>query len=335
MKADQTGSLPDFFNGKRVVISGEAGFIGSGVVNWLARTGCDLTRILRSKREAPASPLARIRDIVGDVSQGDLWKDVVAGADIVYHLAAQTSVTTAEADPEADFQSNVLPLIRLLRVCEQERRKPTILFASTVTIFGFPNRVPVDETFPDRPATIYDLHKKMAEDYLKHYIRRGVAKGASLRLANVYGPGPASQKADRGVLNQMVAQALAGQSLTVYGAGDQLRDYIYIDDVVMALLVAAQQIDKLNGEHFVIGTGQSHTVAEAIQSVAERVAAQTGREVKVRTIDPPASMPEIDRRNFVANASRFREATGWKAQVSLAEGIERTIDAALDQKRGI
>lgn len=328
MSAAQDRSLSTFFKDKRIVVTGAAGFIGSRLVEWLGDAECDVTPILRIKREPPASRKARTKDIIGDVRDKKLWKEIVRGADVVYHLAAQTSASVAQSDPESDLQHNVLPMLHLLDVCQRQGRTPSIIFASTVTICGFPDRLPVDETHPDRPTTIYDLHKKMAEDYLKHYVRRGWAVGTALRLANIYGPGPLPQKADRGVLNRMVTDALRGEPLAIYGSGDALRDYAYIDDIVSALLAAAVHVNKLNGEHFVIGTGQGHTVAHAIQMVAARVWAKTKTQAHVCHVDPPAGVPAIDARDFVADARRFREATGWECLVTLAVGLDRTIEAA-------
>ena len=124
--------------------------------------------------------------------------------DVVFHRAAQTSTYAANRVPRADLDNNVLPMLMMLQAgCEREL-PPAVIYASTVTICGLPDRLPVDEQFPDVPVTVYDLHKQMAENYLKYHVRVGAAAGAALRLANVYGPGPRSSRADRGILNQMV-----------------------------------------------------------------------------------------------------------------------------------
>jgi nucleoside-diphosphate-sugar epimerase len=186
--------------------------------------------------------------------------------------------------------------------------------------------LPVDENHPDYPVTIYDLHKLMAEGYLKHYTAQDVVRGAVLRLANVYGPGAKSSSADRGVLNLMIQKALKGETLTVYGDGNYMRDFVYVEDVAHAFLEAGAKIDGVNGQHFVIGSGQGHTIAEAVNLVAERVALKTGQRVPVIHVEPPAALSQIETRNFVADTTRFSYATGWKARVSLVEGIDRTID---------
>jgi UDP-glucose 4-epimerase len=160
----------------------------------------------------------------------------------------------------------------------------------------------------------------------------GAVKGAALRLANVYGPGPASSSADRGILNQMVRKALKGETLRIYGKGDFLRDYVYVEDVARAFALAADHVDAVNGKHFVISTGTGHTLAQAVRLVAERVAARTGRQALVEHVAPPASLSPIDTRNFVGDPSAFARATGWRPSVSLQEGIDRTIDFFLANK---
>lgn len=301
---------PDFFRGKRVALTGASGFIGSNLLGWLRRAG------------------AKVIVAKGDVSKKSAWRHILNGADIVFHLAAQTSASAAEADPAWDFEQNVLPMLRLLEQCRRSRRRPAIVFASTATIAGLPARLPVNETFPDRPITVYDTHKKMAEDCLKHYARLGLARGVCLRLCNVYGPGPLSRKPDRGVLNAMIAKALRGEALDIYGKGDRLRDYVFIDDVVEAFAAAARRADALSGRSFIIGSGRGHAIGEAIRLVAARVARSTGVRARVRRVRPPAPAAAIEARHFIADSRRFARATGWKAEVSLADGIDRVIASA-------
>jgi nucleoside-diphosphate-sugar epimerase len=130
----------------------------------------------------------------------------------------------------------------------------------------------------------------------------------------------------------MLRRALGGEPLTVYGDGGHLRDYLYVDDAARAFLAVAAVRQRLNGQHFVVGTGQGHTVREAIGLVAERVAARTGRRVTVRHVPTPAGLSPIEDRDFVADTRRFRELTGWQPRVSLSEGIDRTLDWLLSQE---
>jgi len=255
------------------------------------------------------------------------WQNSLEEIDVVFHLAAQTSVATAAKNPPADFESNVRPLLQLAEVASENHWCPAVIFAGTVTEIGIPRRLPVNESYPDHPITIYDIHKWMAEQYLKYYARQRILRGATLRLANVYGPGPASQSQDRGVLNQMIRRALKGEILTLYGPGEQLRDFLYVEDASLAFLAAGTSIERINGRHFVIGTGKGHTLAEAFHLVADQVAQVTGRRVEVQKIQPSAPLLPIEERNFTADSRSFSEITGWSPRTSLSEGIAKTIQA--------
>lgn len=269
---------------------------------------------------------AQVHDIRGDVSVRADVERAVEGADVIFHLASQTSVYVAEADPAADVSANLLPMLHILEASRAAGSKPIVIMAGTATQAGLPQHLPVDERVPDAPRTIYDAHKLASERYLKLYSQTGHVIGATLRLANVYGPGPRASGKGRGVLNTMIERAIAGETLKIYGSGYYLRDYIFIDDAAHAFTLAAQNAENVNGKHFVIGTGEGHTLADAIGLVARLVGERTGRTVRVEHVDPPASLSPIESRNFVADPTAFRQATGWEVRVSFHQGISLTVD---------
>lgn len=321
---------PDFYNGKRILITGGGGYIGTNLAAALSTQNCLIIRLVR--RPPPPLPLtgkARLECREGDIEAADFWKQILPDVDIIFHLAAQTSAREAAADTSTDLRRNILPLLHLFETCRKDGLQPVIVYASTATIAGLPRSLPVNEDQPDNPLTIYDLHKKMAEQYLRHYAQLGFVRGVSLRLANVYGPGPASSRADRGVLNQMISRGLRGETLTVFGDGAHLRDYVYIRDVVEAFVAAGAHSDQIDGRHFVIGSGRGHTIAQAVGLVATRVEKKTGQHISVRHVSPPAPLAAIENRNFVADSRRFAEATGWQARVTLPEGIDLTLESLL------
>lgn len=322
-----------FLKDKTVLITGAAGYIAA---NLSPRLEAAAGMILRLDRPGaafpPSSGRAAVRDIAGDIRDCDLWDELVREVDVIFHFAAQTSVYAAEQDPAADLQINFLPVTSILEACRRHGRTPVFLYAGTVTQVGVTTTVPVNEDVPDCPITVYDLHKLLAEQYLQYYTRQGIVRAAVLRLANVYGPGPKSGSADRGVLNAMIRRALNGETLTVYGEGNYLRDYVYIDDVVRAFTAAAANIDAIAGRHFVIGSGRGHTFAAAMQTIAARVFHHTGRRVEVVSVAPPARLSPIEFRQFVADSGRFRQLTGWRAQWHLIDGIDATIKDFLHRR---
>jgi len=321
-------SISACYQGKSILITGGGGYLAHSVLKRLAEIECRVVRFGRSAEKLTAiAGHADIENIAGDVREPQVWQSLLPGIDIVFFFAAQTSIYVAQKDPAADLQANVLPLLHMLETCRLKDWHPAVIFAGTVTVAGLTATLPVDESHADRPITIYDLHKLTAEKYLAHYANQGVVRGATLRLANVYGPGPRSSSADRGVLNIMVRRALAGEPVTVYGEGHEIRDYVFVDDVATAFLSCAAQIEQTNGRYFVIGSGEGHTIAEAMTLVRDRVALKTGVRAPLVHVEPPPGQSPIDARNFVANPALFTKLTGWQPRVKLIEGIDRTIES--------
>jgi UDP-glucose 4-epimerase len=322
--------LIDAVKGKKLLVTGSTGYLATCLVTKLQYVDCSIIRLSQPGAHFTSTiGKAEIQNIEGDISKSEVWESVLTDVDFVFHFAAQTSVYVAEEDVRADMEKNVLPMIHILETCRKQKIKAKVLFAGTATEFGLPDHLPVDEKQLDRPITVYDLHKWVAENYLKYYTRTSDVQGVVLRLANVFGPGSQTSSRDRGVLSMMIRKALNGETLTVYGKGDYIRDYVYIEDVVRAFLYAAANIERLNGHHFVIGSGEKHTIAEVFNLIAERVALRTGKFVSVVHVDMPASLSPIESRNFVADTGAFNHATKWSVTCSLVDGIDRTIEAFL------
>jgi len=320
--------VPGALIGTTVAVTGAAGFLGARTVARLAGEGRTIVRVARLPARPLDNAVATVIDVAGDVGERDTW-DRVVEADVIFHFAAQTSVAAAAADPDVDFRSNVMPIRHLLAACRDSKRRPIVVSAGTVTEAGIPSRLPVGEDVADDPITVYDRHKLMAETELKRAAADGVVRGATLRLANVYGPGAHGRSADRDVLNRMIGAAVIGQPLTIYGAGDYVRDYIFVEDVVDAFLAAAAHIERVNGHHFVIGSGRGISIRDAFELIAARVERLTGRRVPIATVAPAAPLSPIERRNFVGDHSRFSALTGWQPKWTLADGIDRTIEALI------
>lgn len=318
---------------RTALVTGGGGYVAGSLVPQLLRAGYRVRRMARAAaRLSPVeSAPGLVEDFIGELtSQSDLER-AIDGVDTIFHLGAQTSVYVANQDPEADLAASVLPALHILRACERRKDRPTFIFAGTVTVFGLVKQLPVDESFPPAPETVYDFHKLLVERYLVHYAKTGAVRGASLRLANVFGPGPPSSRPDRGVLNTMVKRALAGDGLKIYGQGDFIRDYVYVDDVARAFVLAAQNPDAVNARSFVIGSGRGTTVAEAVRTVARLVEARSGKKVPIENVPLPAGLSPIETRNFVANPRAMQDAVGFSATTTLEQGIENTINHFIEK----
>jgi UDP-glucose 4-epimerase len=316
------------YKNKSVLVTGGGGYIGSSLIQKLRDIPCKIILLSRNKSQKNliGKGKAKITIRQGDIRDPKIWPRLLKGVDIVFHFAAQTSSKVANENPVDDIQINLLPIVALIEACLREKHPPAIIFSGTVTQVGLTKTYPVNEVFQDRPITVYDINKLAAEKYLQYYAQQLGGKAVTLRLANVYGPGPESSSADRGILNLFVQKAIRGESLTVYGKGDFVRDYVYIDDVINAFLAAGVEIKKTSGHYYVIGSGVGHTFAQMTRMVTRLAAKKTGKKVRVAHIRPPENLSLIESRNFVANYSKFKQITGWKPKISLRSGVSKTVD---------
>ncbi|MFV8751436.1 NAD-dependent epimerase/dehydratase family protein [Nannocystaceae bacterium ST9] len=307
-----------------MLVTGASGFIGRAMLAGLHERGARVRAIAR--RVEPSD--ADVEWIACDLSREPDWSALLEGVDLVVHLAGQTSVREAERDPEADARINVAPMLGLLAAARRLADPPTVLMAGTETSAGL-HRGVLDDAIVDAPLTHYDAHKRLAELALAEAVGEGRVRGASLRLTTVYGPGPRPRADDRGVIDLMITRALAGRALSVYGSGEQQRDFVFVDDVVAAFVAAALHVDALAGDHYVIGSGRGLAIRAAFEQIADEIERATGMRVPVVEVPPPADASPIDARSVVADSSRFSARTSWTPRVDFDEGLRRTIASRL------
>jgi len=329
MKLSQQFTTDDY-RSKHILVTGSSGYLANNLISFLKDVECKITRV--SKSGAILSLIegkCKVEDIITDIEDEITWQQILPKVDIIMHFAAQTNVAEADANPISDRNHNVLPLLTLLECCRKFGHKPTILLASTVSIFGLPEKLPVDESFPDQPLSMYEIHKLQCEQYLNYYSYHGYIQGASLRLANVYGAGVKASLANRGIINVMAKKAIHGEPLTIYDNGEFYRDYIYIDDVSRAFLLAGLQPDNVNGKHFIIANSHAYNLNQAAELISAEVQKRLKKSIDIQHVDIPESASILDKRNFQGNITAFSNATGWKPEVDFEQGIALTVDALL------
>lgn len=306
------------YKDKTVAITGASGYLASGLIEVMRKAPVHILRISRKDLQ----PISGTETVKGDIRTIKCWEEIVSRADVIFHLAGNTSVYAAAKDPAGSLSSTVLPVTHLVAAAQATARRPRVVFASTATVYGLTVEFPVAEDVDPRPITRYDLHKLFAEKELELASNRGTLEGVSLRLANVYGPSASrSSTPERGILNYIAKSAIAGANLTLYGDGNYLRDYVYVDDVARAFLIAGVE-SGLAGRSFNVASGRSITVREAFHLVAERAERVTGKRVHVENAPWPENADPIEFRNFAADITSFQESTGWHPSVSLDQGID-------------
>lgn len=318
---------PDFskIKGKKTLITGGLGFIGSNLAHRLVQEGADVV-ILDACLDPYGWNPANIKEIKnqvefirGDIRDYDLLCDQVRHKDYIFHLAAQVGREISMADPSLDVAINCDGTLNLCRALAAHNPGAKVVFAGSRGQIGEPLYLPVDEAHPCHPTDVYGINKLAAEKYLFLFGKIHGFPVTSLRLNNVYGPRCQMHHGFYGILNWFIRNAMEEKAITVYGDGLQTRDYIFIDDVVDAFVRAALS-GETNQEVFMIGSGFETLFLDMVRSVI----ASVGSGSYVHVPFPP-ERESIDIRKFVVAYDKMNRLTGWQPRVDLKSGIDRTV----------
>ncbi|HPR87820.1 MAG TPA: SDR family NAD(P)-dependent oxidoreductase [bacterium] len=311
--------------GARVLITGGLGFIGSNLAQRLVREGAEVT-ILDACLDPYGWNPANIQEIhnkvqfiKGDVRDYSLLEKLVAGKDLIFHLAAQVGREISMADPWLDVDINCNGTIALCRAVAAVHPAARIIYAGSRGQIGEPVYLPVDESHPDHPTDVYGINKLAAEKYLFLYGKIYGFGAVSLRLNNVYGPRCQMQHGYYGILNWFIRNAMQDEPITVYGDGLQTRDYVYVEDVVDAFVRAAL-VPETDQQIYMIGSGIETRFLDMVKAVIAGV----GQGSYVHVPFPP-ERESIDIRKFVVSWDKMAAATGWRPTVDLREGVARCV----------
>lgn len=311
------------FSGRKVLVTGGLGFIGSNLVRRLVAAGADVTVVdsLIPEYGGNLRNLAGIeravRINISDVRDRHSLPYFVRGQDFLFNLAGQTSHMDSMADPETDLEINARAQLSILEACRHHNPSIRIVFASTRQIYGKPDYLPVDEDHPLRPVDVNGINKLAGEGYHLLYHSVYGIRSTILRLTNTIGPRMRIRDARQTFVGVWIRQILAGQPFEVWG-GQQLRDFTFVDDAVDAFLLAAA-LPAAEGRVFNVGGTPPVSLLQLAEALAQ---VGSGRFVARKF---PADRKKIDIGDFYADDRAIRQALGWKPLTPLAESLKRTL----------
>jgi nucleoside-diphosphate-sugar epimerase len=305
------------------VILGVGGFLGSHLARHLLTAGWEVTGVLRHPRSPSLERrlgdiLEDLRLVVGDASDPALLAPLLPSADAVFPFAGLSGAASSMQQPLADLEANGHGQLVVLETLRAHNPGAHVVFPGSRLQYGPCQRLPVDEDHPQRPVSIYGVHKMLGEQYCRLYSRAYGIPAATLRISNPYGPFQYRRDERYGIVGTFLARAARGQELRVYGGGQQLRDYIYIDDLVRLLAQVATS-PAAAGQAF----NASGPEAVTLREMAETVVATVGNG---RVVDAPwpAEHGTVETGDYVGDTGRALRELGWRPKVGLAAGLAAT-----------
>lgn len=316
-----------------ILVTGGAGFIGSNLVDGLLAAGHQVVVVdnLSSGKREHLNGKARFYELdIGDPELDEVFAR--EHIDLVDHHAAQIDVRHSVADPQGDARTNILGLLNILECCRRHGVQGVAFASSGGVVYGEPSKLPATETFPKGPLSPYGVSKLASEFYLCYYAQVMGIPYVTLRYGNVYGPRQ-DPHGEAGVVAIFGEKLLRGETPVIYGDGDQVRDYVFVGDVVRANLLALQCLRvpaggrgsgsaapggcAINDFAFNIGTGQGASVNELFALLKEITGFQG------EATHEPERTGEL--RRIFLDANKAKEHLGWEPEVSLREGLRRTV----------
>ena len=318
--------MGNYYKNKNVLITGGLGFIGSNLAHKLLELDSNITiidnlnplyggnlfNILGKEKE--------IEIVINDMRDANVIRPLIEKSDIIFHLAAQVSYIDSLNIPFEDLDLNARATLNILETCRKYNPKAKIIFSSSRMVYGKVEKPVVTENCDTNPLSLYGIHKLTSEKYLLMYYKDFGIPCSILRLTNPYGPRQQIKHSKYSLVGWFIRQAMENKVIKIYGDGLQLRDYIYVDDIVDAMIKCAEN-EKAIGETINIGSGTSSRFSDMVQSVVNCV-----KSGSVEHIPWPKDYEKIETGDITVDISKLQELTGWKPNVLLEEGIKLTYE---------
>jgi UDP-glucose 4-epimerase len=314
------------YAGQRVLVTGGLGFIGSNLTIRLVHLGAKVTIIDSCVRHGGGN-FRNLGPVVDDVTivSADIANDFIvrpllADVDVIFNLAGQVSHSQSMRSPDKDLQINTRSQLTFLNQCAQAKLPCRIVYASTREVYGRAQYLPVDELHPIMPVDVNGVNKHAAGLYHLMWSYNGSLDAVVLRLTNVYGPRLALNLPDMGVLPTFLLRVLTGQQLYIYGDPARLRDPLYVDDAVDALLRAGAS-PALRSRVYNVGGPEALTLQEIAGTLCQIAGAPPPLSVPL-----PADHLAIDVGSFNTDSRLIQSHLGWRPKTRFREGARKTLD---------
>lgn len=314
------------YRGARALITGGLGFIGSTLAHRLVSEGAEVTLVdslepnFGGNRFNVHGIEDRVSIRVADIRNKEVLEELVVGQQFLFNLAAQTSHVGSMQQPFLDLQINAEAQLSIVEACRHLNPKIKIVYASTRQLYGKPRYLPVDESHPIRPVDVNGVSKLAGEQFHLLYNDVYGIRACVVRLTNVFGPRMRIKDARQTFVGYWVRCLLERRNVPVYGDGRQLRDMLYVDDCVDALLVAGLN-DAVDGGVFNIGGTEPIALVDLARMMTE-----LGLGGNVELVPFPGERKAIDIGDYYSDSALYERVTAWSPRIDLREGLRRTVE---------
>ena len=321
----QENAYRAFYRGRRVMVTGGLGFIGSHLARQLVELGADVL-LVDSLIPDYGGNLYNIHGFedrltinIADVRQASTMNHLVQGHDVIFNLAGQVSHIDSMRDPHTDLEINCRSQLTLLEACRRHNPQVKVVFASTRQVYGRPATLPVTEDHLIRPTDVNGINKAAGEYY--HLVYNDVfgVSACALRLTNVYGPHQLIKHNRQGFIGWFLRLILEGQEISIYGDGSQVRDFVYVADAADAFLRAGAA-EACNGQVLNVGGFEPTTHLDLVELLVSIAGSGS-----FRFVEWPPDQQAIDIGSFYTDSSRIARVLGWRASTPLREGLSETL----------
>ncbi len=318
--------MKNLYKNKKILITGGLGMIGSNIAKKLVELQANVTIADTSIIQFGANLYNikgfedKIEVINADIRNSEDMKPLIKKNEIIFNLAGQVSHNDSIKDPFYDADINYIGQLNILEIAKKCNPDIKIIFAGTRMQYGKVTELPVSENHPQKPLSPYALNKSAAENLYLFYNRLYGVPVVIFRITNPYGPGGQIKHGKYNIVNWFIRQALEGNAITIYGDGKQIRDYIYIDDLVEAFILAGVK-DESNGKVFNLGSGIATKFHEMARTIISEISSGS-----ITNIPWPDNYINIETGDFVADITKISNMIDWKPTINLKEGIKKTCE---------